>query len=141
MTVYKCNIYEIKKYSQLRVILVFKIELVSGCFFICYINTTNVIVVKLDDVRTRNKCFVCWTFCLSHYVIPHWYYQNLLSEGRQACCCTICSKWSLKNNGNQFHPTTFSYLLSISALDFNLTALFPWSKFHLQKIYSLMLGC
>ena len=24
--------------------------------------------LKLDDVRTRNRCFGCWTLCSSHYV-------------------------------------------------------------------------
>ena len=143
MTVYTWSFFEIRKYSQLRAIIVFTIESVSGCFLICYINTTLAIVVKLKNVRTRNQCFAYWIFYLSDYVrFSHYvcffhysYDQILLLEGRQTCFRTICSKWSLKNNGNQFRPSTFSYLLSILAFAFSLTALFLWSKFHLQKVY------
>ena len=148
MTVYKCSFYEIRKYSELRVIVVFTIESASGCFLICYINTTLAIVVKLKNVKTRNQCFAYWIFYLpdyvrfSHYVcFSHYSYnQILLLEGRQTCCYTICSKWSFKNNGNQFHPSTFSYLLSIVAFAFSFTALYLWSKFHLQKAYSSMVS-
>lgn len=142
MTVYKWSFYEIRRYSQLRAIIVLTIESVSGYFLICYINTTLAIVVKLKNVRTRNQCFAYWIFSLSDYVcFSHYSYnQILLLEGRQTCCRTICSKWSLKNNGNQFHPSTFSYLLSILAFAFSLTALFLWFKFHLQKVYSSMVS-
>ena len=51
MTVYKCDIYEIKKQVSLK-----------------YLYATHDIFVKLDDVRTRNTCFSCWTLCSSHYV-------------------------------------------------------------------------
>ena len=148
MTVYKCSLCEIRKYSQLRGIVVFTIESVSGCFLICYINTTLAIVLKLMNVRTRNQCFAYSIFYLSDYVrFTHYvwfshcsYSQILLLEERQTCCCTICSKWSFKNNGNQSHPSTFSDLLSILAFAFSLTALFLWSKFHLQKVYSSMVS-
>ena len=146
MTVYKCSLCEIRKYSQLRGIVVFTIESVSGCFLICYINTTLAIVLKLMNVRTRNQCFSYSIFYLSDYVrfsrylcFSHYSYnQILLLEERQTCCYSICNKWSFKNNGNQFQPSTFSYLLSILAFAFSLTALFLWSKFHLQKVYSSM---
>ena len=148
MTVYKWSFYEIRKYSQLRATIFFTIESVSGCFLVCYINTTFAIVVKLKNVRTRNQCFAYWIFYFSDYVrfshyVCFFHYscdQILLLEGRQTCFRTICSKWSLKNNGNQFHPSTFSYLLSILAFAFSLTALFLWSKFHLQKVYSSMVS-
>ena len=68
MTVYKCDIYEIKKHFQVKAILTFTIDSVRSCFLIHYIYTTHTIVVKLDDVRTRNRCYGCWTFCSSHYV-------------------------------------------------------------------------
>ena len=148
MTVYKCSFYEIRKYSQLRAIVVFMIESVSGCFLICYINTTLAIAAKLKNVRARNQCFAYSIFYLSDYVtfshyicLSHYSYsQILLLEGRQTCCYTTCSKWSFKNNGNQYNPSTFSDLLSILAFAFSLTALFLWSKFHLQKVYSSMVS-
>ena len=67
MTVYKCGIYEIKKHFQVKVIPAFTIESLASCFFIHYIYTIHVNVVKLDDVWTRNSCFGCWTFFSSHY--------------------------------------------------------------------------
>ena len=70
MTVYTCDIYEIKEHSQVKVVLAFTIESVSSCFLIHFIYTIHVIVVNRDDVRTRNKCFCCRTFCSSHYVSP-----------------------------------------------------------------------
>ena len=59
MTVYKCDINETKKYSSIKGILDFFIESVSICFLILYIYTINSTVLKLDDVRKRNKCFGC----------------------------------------------------------------------------------
>ena len=57
MAVYNCNIYEIKKHFQVKAIIAFTIESVSSCFLIHYIYTIHAIVVKLDDVRTRSRCF------------------------------------------------------------------------------------
>ena len=48
MTVYMCDIHEIKKHAQVKVILAFTTESLSSCFLIHY-------VVTLDDVRTRNS--------------------------------------------------------------------------------------
>ena len=50
MAVYMCDIYEIKRHSQVKAILAFTIKSVSSCFSIHYIYTTHAIVVKLDDV-------------------------------------------------------------------------------------------
>ena len=69
MTVYKCIIYEIKKHSLVTAILAFKIESLRSCFLICYIYITHTIAVKVDDVKTRNMCFCCWSLCSSHYII------------------------------------------------------------------------
>ena len=56
MTVYISDIYEIKKYSQVKVILTFMTKSVSSCFLIHYICTTHaVIAVKLDNVRIKNR--------------------------------------------------------------------------------------
>ena len=66
-TIYKCIIYEIKKHSQVKALLDFTIEPVSNSYFILYIYTIQVIVVKLDDGRT-SMCFGCWTLCSFYYV-------------------------------------------------------------------------
>ena len=59
MTDDKFHIYKIKKKnSQVKVILA----------FIHYIYTIYVIVLNLDDVRTRNWWFGCSNICLSYYV-------------------------------------------------------------------------
>ena len=55
MTVYMCDIYKIKKLSQVKAILAFMTESGSSWFLIHYIYTTHAIVIKLDDVRTRNR--------------------------------------------------------------------------------------
>ena len=55
MTVYMCDIHEIKKHAQVKVILAFTTESVSSCFLIRCIHTIHAIVVNLDDVRTRNS--------------------------------------------------------------------------------------
>ena len=55
MTVYMCDIHEIKKHAQVKVILAFTTESVSSSFLIRYIHTIHAIVVNLDDVRTRNS--------------------------------------------------------------------------------------
>lgn len=47
MTVYECDIYETKKYSQV------KATSLSVSLY------THVIVVKLNDARTRKKNFGC----------------------------------------------------------------------------------
>ena len=69
MTVYKCHIYEIKKYSQVKAILTFTFESAS---------------LKLDDVRTRNSCFACLSPCSSHYgrypLISSIFVANVASE-------------------------------------------------------------
>ena len=57
MNVYKCIIYEIKKYSHVKVIFAFMIDPVTSCFLIHYIYATHAISVNVDDVRTRNRCF------------------------------------------------------------------------------------
>ena len=60
-----------QKLSQVKVIIAFTIKSVSSCFLIHYIYTAHFIVVKLDDVRTRNRCFDFWTLCSSHHVRYH----------------------------------------------------------------------
>ena len=54
MTIYMCDIHEIKKYAQVKVVLTFMIESVRSCFLIHYTYTIHAIVVKNDDIRTRN---------------------------------------------------------------------------------------
>ena len=66
-TIYKCIIYEIKKHSQVKALLDFTIEPVSNSYFILYIYTIQVIVVKLDDGRA-SMSFGCWTPCSFYYV-------------------------------------------------------------------------
>ena len=68
MTVYMCDIYEIKKYAQVKAILAFTIESVSSCFLINYIFAIHAIVVKLDDVRKRNRS-VHWILSNTHQYI------------------------------------------------------------------------
>ena len=55
MTVYIGDIHEIKKQAQMKAMLAFMIGSVSSCFLIHYIYTIQIIVIKLDDVRTRNR--------------------------------------------------------------------------------------
>ena len=137
MTVYKRAIYEIKKHSQVKVILVFTIESVSSFFLINYIYTTHGIVVKLDDVRTRNRSFGCWTLCSSPYVRYATHTINMCCQKENRLVIVLFAA----NDGNHFHHWTFSYLLSISACAFDLTILFLWRKFHLEKVYQSMLDC
>ena len=63
MTIYMCDIHEIKKHAQLKAIFPFTIEPANSCFLIHYIYTIYAIFVKLDDVRIKNKN-VIWI--LSH---------------------------------------------------------------------------
>ena len=55
MAVYMGNILKIKKHAQVKAILALEIEFLSSCFLIHYMYTVHTIVVKLDDVRTRNR--------------------------------------------------------------------------------------
>ena len=65
MTVYKYNICEIKKYSQVKLILAFTIDFVRSCSLIHYIYTIHTILLNLDDVRTKNRFFGCLILCSS----------------------------------------------------------------------------
>ena len=62
---FMCDIYKIKKHSQIKVILAFTIESVSSCFLIHYIYTIHTTVVKVDDVRTR-KWNIFWILSYFH---------------------------------------------------------------------------
>ena len=68
MTVYMSEIYEIKNYAQVKARLAFTIESVSSCFLINYIFAIHAIVVKLDDVRKRNRS-VRWILSYTHQYI------------------------------------------------------------------------
>ena len=61
-------------------ILTFMIDSLSSCFFIYYIYTIHSTVVKLGDVRTRNRCFGCWTLCLSYYLRSPTHTINICCE-------------------------------------------------------------
>ena len=66
MTVYKCDIYEIQKHTQVKAILLtFTIESSSSYFLIHSVYNTHALVAEFDYVRPRNKFFECFTiFCL-----------------------------------------------------------------------------
>lgn len=56
-----------QKNSQVKALLDFTIEPLSNSYFILYICTIQVIVLKLDDGRA-SICFGCWTLCSLYYV-------------------------------------------------------------------------
>ena len=62
MTVYKCDIYEIQKHTQVKAILLtFTIESSSSYFLIHSVYNTYALVAEFDYVRPRNKFFECFT--------------------------------------------------------------------------------
>ena len=53
------------QHAQVKAILTFTIESASCCFFVHYICSVHAIIVKLDDVRTRNRNFLNSVTCSS----------------------------------------------------------------------------
>ena len=85
MTVYMCDIHEIKKHAQVKVILAFTTESVSSCFLIHYICTIHAIVVTLDDVRTRNSN-VLWILSYIHQYIAQACFKILFQMMHSSDC-------------------------------------------------------
>ena len=71
MTHYRSKIYEIMKDSPVKTILAFWIESGKSYFCIYYIYMIHAIAVKLDDLRTKNRCFNCSILCSYQYVRYH----------------------------------------------------------------------
>ena len=86
------DIYEIKKHSQVKVILAFTIESVSSCFLIHYICTIHVIVVKVDDVRTRNIVF--WILPYVHQYFSQAHLKILLEMIHSSDRWLVYSDWT-----------------------------------------------
>ena len=79
MCAYKWDIYGVKEHSQVKRILAFAIEPLSSSFLIHYICSTHTIVWKLDDNRTKNRCFGCWNL-VHHYVRYSNHNINIFSQ-------------------------------------------------------------
>ena len=133
--------HEIKKHSQAKLILAFTIDSVSSCFLTHYIYTTHMIVVKLDDIRTRNRCFVSWTFFCLIWLDVSRIPSTFLSRRRTGLLWYYLQQIMFLELWKSLSFLTFSYLHSISASAFELTVPFLWRKFHPQKVYWAMLGC
>ena len=69
------DIYEIKKHSQVKVIHGSTTDSISSCFLIHYLH-----YIKLGGVRTKNRCFGCWTLFSSHYVRCFTYTINICCQ-------------------------------------------------------------
>ena len=121
--------------------LALTIESISSCFLTHYMYTTHAFVVKLDDVRTRGRCFACWALSFSHYVRYPTYTVHI--------CC-------LKENRLVVEPFTANSIFRIMEITFTLghfliyfqfphiLSISPYCsyarKFHPQKIYRSMLS-
>ena len=129
MTVHMCDIYGIKKYSQVEPIIAFTIEPISSCFLIHYIYTVHAIVVKSDDVRPRNRK-VFWIFS---YV--HQYLVKLVWK--------YCLKWFIQVINNSNLMASISFLLFLLLADLNIPFLYRqtwWDHVHcdLLSFYCLI---
>ena len=79
VTVYMCDIHEIKKHTQLKAILAFTIESLYNWFLIHHIYTIHAIVTKVDDVRTRNDFWSdLWILSCVHQYIAQAHLKTLL---------------------------------------------------------------
>ena len=138
MTAYKYDTYEIKRNFQLKAILAFMIKSVSCCFLIYYIYTTHAIVVKHNEVRTRNRCFGSSTLCSSHYVrYPTHTMKIFCQKESRLVVIPFAANDAFRITSLKFTP---GYFLSILGYAFDLTVLFIWRKFHPQKVYWSMVA-
>ena len=141
MTVYMCDIYVIKKHSQVKVILAFTVKSLSSCFFIHYIYNTHVIVVNLEYARTIKKFCDCWNLCSFHYVRYPTHTINIcFHKENRLVVVPFAANGVFRIMEITFIHLDIFYFLSISAPAFDLTVLFLWCKFHCQKVYRSMLA-
>ena len=91
IAIYKCDICEIKKYSQVKAILAFTIESVSRYFLIYYIYTTHSIFVSLMMLGQETGVLVAENFLhlimldtplililITHTINIYWQKENRL---------------------------------------------------------------